>query len=368
MPPPATDPDSSQFSGSSNSSFDTQASTPSSQSIDPFSGNQSVDPSLGGQALDPFGGQNASSATDPSLTNPFTGSTTTDPYTNIDSTSQAPTPDIQSTLAQAFQSSNASISVDQSSSIFDPSSNQSYATPDEKASSTDDLKNFSQYASDETATTPPEKSVDSLTEAKGVGTYYGLEAISDANVRSSYSQDVAALGDDVGYSPERTELKIEAREDTSPLMREVAEYIRPIEDDTSRIGSMGSTNEGVNAGVGFMGIAGTAVVGASVIMSGIDIYTAPEGTGGLVAAQEAGSLAGAWSFGTTGAESGLVVGEIAGALAGEAIFPFGGGAIGEPIGGIIGAAVGGIISSMAGADVGAQAGRNIYGAAQSPLP
>ena len=152
-------PDSVQSSASAGSIFDGQGpgSFNGGQSIEPFSGNESVDTFNGTQSIDPFiSSQSTEPLGDSRFTNPFTGSATSNPYSNdfSASPSSAQSVSIENTLNQPFQPSYAGYSSgNQSDFSFDPTANQSIAqsyVPDEKWIPADDVKDYSQYASDST--------------------------------------------------------------------------------------------------------------------------------------------------------------------------------------------------------------------------
>jgi RHS repeat-associated protein len=155
-------------------------------------------------------------------------------------------------------------------------------------------------------------------------------------VRKDYVSTVSDLSPT--DSKGRTEAKIEAREKTPAVMKALAEEMRPMSGQTSRVaGTASKTNAAVNATVENLGtngkIAGVAAVGISVY----NVATAENKPQAF--AREGGALLGAAVGGELGAKAGATIGVWfggAGALPGAVI----GGIVGSIGGGIIGAFTG----------------------------
>ena len=184
--------------------------------------------------------------------------------------------------------------------------------------------------------------------AQGAATSVGTQATQDASVRARYVEAVRQL--DPGDSAGRTALKTEARAASSPGSQVIAETMRPIAEEASRLGgTVTKTNASVDAALGAAGKAGPALMAVGVAMSAYNVATADNKPRAV--AREGGAWAGALSFGGLGAVGGAKAGAIVGSF-------FGGvGAVpGAAIGGLVGALGGGVV----GAIVGGKAGTNIY--------
>jgi RHS repeat-associated protein len=177
--------------------------------------------------------------------------------------------------------------------------------------------------------------------AQGAAASAGTQATNDAAVRARYVQQASQLqpGDTAG----RTAIKIEARADTSPGGQVVAETMRPMGQEASRVaGTVTKTSEGVNAAMETAGRAGPALMVVAVAASTYNVATAENKTRAL--AQEGGAWAGALSFGGLGAKGGAVVGAF----------------IGGPVGAGVGAIVGGLGGGIVGGIVGSRAATSAY--------
>ncbi|MGH7486358.1 MAG: RHS repeat-associated core domain-containing protein, partial [bacterium] len=163
----------------------------------------------------------------------------------------------------------------------------------------------------------------------GVSAWMGPTAAYDAALRGSYARTASQLTD----SAARTALKMQVRALSDPVARSIADSMRPMADEASRIGgTVTKTNEAVNSAMGLAGRVGT---GFTLFAAGVSVYnvaTAPEGQMGVTASREGGAWAGALSFGWGGAQLGAIVG----------------GPVGAAVGGVVGAAVGAVAGSQAG--------------------
>jgi RHS repeat-associated protein len=176
--------------------------------------------------------------------------------------------------------------------------------------------------------------------AQGAAISVGTQATQDAAVRANYVEAVSQLNP--GEAAARTAIKIQARAATSLTGQVIAETMRPIADETSRIGgTVANTNQAVNSAMGVAGKAGPVLMVAGVAISAYNVATA--GNPSRTLAQEGGAWAGALSLGAAGGAGGAWVGAAIGA-------PFGG------VGAVPGAAVGGFVGAVGGGIVGAVSG------------
>ena len=170
------------------------------------------------------------------------------------------------------------------------------------------------------------------TQSVAVSTSYTL--VKSEQVRAEYVTKVSGL--EKTDAQGRTQAKMEAREKTPAVMREVAEKMRPSSGESARVGGTASkTNAGVNNMVGKLGTVGKVVGVASIGISVYNIATAENKPKAV--ATEGGALVGAIAGGEVGAETGAAIGVWfggAGALPGAAI------------GGVVGAIGGGIMGLM----------------------
>ena len=160
--------------------------------------------------------------------------------------------------------------------------------------------------------------------------------VKSAQVRKDYVNTVSKL--DPADSKGRSAAKVEARENTPTVMKEVAEKMRPMSGESSRTGGTASkTNAGVNETVETLGGVGK-VMGVAAV--GISVYNVATADNKVEAAsRETGALAGAIVGGELGAKAGAGIGVLFG---GAGALP------GAVIGGLIGSIVGGIIGNGAG--------------------
>ncbi|HXI98942.1 MAG TPA: RHS repeat-associated core domain-containing protein [Gemmatimonadaceae bacterium] len=173
--------------------------------------------------------------------------------------------------------------------------------------------------------------------ATDLGINAGKTMSHDAAVRAEYVEKTGRLSptDSAG----RTALKAEARAASSPIAAAAADRMRPMAKESARNGGNASkTNPVVNETMAGVGVAGKAIVAASVALSVNRIVNAPAGTGGHVAAKEVVGAAGA----IAGSGSGAVIGALIGAFAG-------------PEGAMVGGAIGAIGGSVAGTWAGERA-------------
>ena len=196
------------------------------------------------------------------------------------------------------------------------------------------------------------------TATQGASASVGAQATTDATARAHYKAAVAPLKDaprgDPAASAARTAAKEAARAESSPAGAQIAETMRPMSQEASRVaGTAGKTNEAVDAAMGVAGNAGPAllVVGAAISVKAV--ADAPDGQKFRTAAGESGAWTGAIAFGTVGAKGGAMAGGAIGAL-------FGG--VGAVPGAAIGAFVGGVGGGIAGAFAGQKAATNMYDA------
>lgn len=184
---------------------------------------------------------------------------------------------------------------------------------------------------------------------KGIAAYVGVSQTQNAMVRTAYVKAASQLKTAPGmYSPEREALKTAAREKTTGANRVIAELM-----DSRKAGGMTArnTNASVNKVMEGLGRTGEALIVVAVAMSVSNVANAPDGQHYRVAAQEAGSWAGALAFGEAVSSFGAGVGAGLGA-------PEGG--IGALPGAAIGGAVGAVVGAGVGAQVGAQVGTDLY--------
>ena len=195
----------------------------------------------------------------------------------------------------------------------------------------------------------------SQTGAKGAAVSVGAQATTDSLARAHYHALTKGLQKGApGASAARTAAKVLARSESSPAGAIIAESMRPMAAEGSRVGgSVASTNASVDAAMGVAGKAGPAFLGLGVAFSAYNVANAPEGQGFRTAAGESGSWAGAISFGTVGAQGGAAIGASIGAF-------FGG--VGAVPGAAIGGIIGGIGGGIAGAFAGQKAATNVYDA------
>lgn len=167
------------------------------------------------------------------------------------------------------------------------------------------------------------------------GSYTGVRS---SAVRNQYQSTVSKL--DPSDSQGRTQAKAEARSKTPAITRTIAEEMKPMSGEGSRVGGTASkTNTGVNSTVGKLGTAGRAAGVAGVGISVYNVASAEDKSQAI--ATEGGALTGAIIGGELGAETGAGIG----------LFFGGGGAV---PGAIIGGVIGSIIGSITGAEVGKQ--------------
>ncbi|WP_367916099.1 RHS repeat domain-containing protein [Leadbetterella sp. DM7] len=164
--------------------------------------------------------------------------------------------------------------------------------------------------------------------------------VKSEQVRKEYVQNVSNM--DKTNSQGRTQAKMEAREKTPAVMREVAERMRPSSGESSRVGGTANkTNAGVNSMVGKLGVAGKA---AGVTAVGFSVYNVSVAENKPQAvATEGGALLGAVAGGEIGAQAGAAIGVW-----------FGG------AGALPGAVIGGVLGSIGGGIIGAKAGESSY--------
>jgi RHS repeat-associated protein len=152
--------------------------------------------------------------------------------------------------------------------------------------------------------------------------------VKSEQVRNDYKDKVSKL--DPTDSKGRTQIKMDAREQTPAVMKAVAEEMRPINKEASRVaGTASKTNAGVNSMVENLGKAGKVAGGLAVGISVYNVVTSDNipkaatheiGTlGGAIAGGEGGAAAGAaigvW-FAGAGAMPGAIIGGIVGSIAG----------------------------------------------------
>ncbi len=178
------------------------------------------------------------------------------------------------------------------------------------------------------------------TQSVAATTSYTL--VKSEQVRTEYVTKVSSL--DKTDSQGRTQAKMEARQQTPTVMREVAEKMRPSSGESTRVeGTASKTNAGVNSMVGTLGKVGKVAGVASI---GISVYNVASAENKPQAiATEGGALLGAIAGGELGAEAGAAIG-----------IWFGG------VGAVPGAIVGGVVGSIGGGILGANAGTSTYNA------
>jgi RHS repeat-associated protein len=192
---------------------------------------------------------------------------------------------------------------------------------------------------------------------KNVASAVGIHWMNDTAARSAYNAAKAQLVQgSPGAAAARTAAKVAAREMTSPAGAKLAETMRPIADEASRVG--GSVAKGSAAvDAAFVSTAartaGPVLAAASVTVSVVRIANAPDGQGYRTMAGESGALLGAVSFGQGGAWAGAAAGGAIGAV-------FGG--VGAVPGAIVGGLIGLVGGGVGGGYLGEQAAHNVYDA------
>jgi hypothetical protein len=159
-------------------------------------------------------------------------------------------------------------------------------------------------------------------------------------VRSEYIEKVSSLSP--SDSKGRTQAKIDAREKSPTVTRQLAEKMRPMSEEASRLGGTASkTNTSVNSQVETMGKIGKAAAVVAVGVAVYDVATSDNKPKAVI--RNGGALVGAAVGGELGAKTGAAIGVW-----------FGG------AGAVPGAIIGGIIGSIAGGIVGATSGDKAY--------
>jgi len=177
---------------------------------------------------------------------------------------------------------------------------------------------------------------------QGVATSTGVTLIRSEQVRNEYVEKVSSLSP--SDSKGRSQAKIEAREKSPTVTKELAEKMRPMSDEASRVsGTASKTNSSVNSQVETMGKIGKAATVVAVGVAAYDIATSDNKPKAV--ARNGGALVGAAVGGELGAKAGAAIGVW-----------FGG------AGAVPGAIIGGIVGSVVGGIVGATSGDKVYDA------
>ncbi len=159
-------------------------------------------------------------------------------------------------------------------------------------------------------------------------------------VRENYINTVSSL--DKSDSKGRTQAKMEARDNTPAIMKEVAESMRPSSEEGSQItGTANKTNSGVNKLISDLGKVGKVAGALSIGISSYNVANSENKPQAI--ATEGGALIGAVAGGELGAKTGAAIG-----------FWFGG------AGALPGAIIGGVAGSIGGGIIGANAGKSTY--------
>ena len=178
-------------------------------------------------------------------------------------------------------------------------------------------------------------------DLRGLLPFVGATLFQDAQVRKWYTTNIGKLGP--GDGAQRSAIKIQARRVTSPVGSAVAEYIRPIKDEATRVG--GTANKSNKAISAFYQRASKVAPVLMVVDAAVSVYNiASSSNPGLQAAGEVGRWSGALAGGYAAAKAGALIGTY----------------LGGPGGGLIGALAGGVIGSIYGSGWGQQAGRGLY--------
>ena len=219
----------------------------------------------------------------------------------------------------------------------------------------------------------PERAVQSASISLGAATSW------ESAVREVYNRGAAAIREQarefvrtgqmtpeearVWSNGQRNALMEACRDKSSPLGRAIAEAIKPKGKTVADLEALGKSAEGIIESAGKTNpyvnrvavafrYAGPAMLVVGITFSAYNIATSQEGEGWHVAAQEAGTWAGALAGGYVGGEGGCK----AGALVGTFIQPGGGSAVGC----VVGAVVGTIGGAVAGGYFGSKAGDYVY--------
>lgn len=178
----------------------------------------------------------------------------------------------------------------------------------------------------------PETKKDAIRSGQSVLSSSGTTLVVSEKVRTDYK---AALSKLTSTDSElRTKAKIKARMKTPAVMREVAENMRPISKESSRVsGTANKTNTTVNKQVNTLGKVGKVATGLSVAVSTYNVSQAENKVEQTII--EGGAFAGAVAGGEMGAEAGAAIGAFVGGA-----------------GAVPGAIIGGVIGSIAGGFVG----------------
>ena len=184
--------------------------------------------------------------------------------------------------------------------------------------------------------------------AQSATVHAGRTLNNDGKVRKEYQTKSKTA-----TSQQRDQLKLEARQKSTPLGKALAEgaaankqrqAARAAKTAEQLAESAGRSNKGWNKAGAIAEGAGKVLLVAGVGVSAYNIATAPEGQRGEVIAGEIGGWGGALAGGAVGAKGGAIIGTF----------------IGGPVGAAVGAAAGGLGGAIVGGIVGSDSGKAIY--------